>query len=151
MIEGNYKYEESRIQDLYMVLKKGGFNVYFPSTKMGECLSPYVVVKNDGLTKHVEFSTNLSLYSVLCYVPRDSYSKLESYKNKVKEKTTMAEVSRAIKFQELVEVRKEEMESMLPGLYTTVEMDGRSARVYSKSAGLGGEAPKFVKGKKNKQ
>jgi hypothetical protein len=85
MIEGNYKYEESRIQDLYMVLKKGGFNVYFPSTKMGECLSPYVVVKNDGLTKHVEFSTNLSLYSVMCYVPRDSYSKLESYKNKVKE------------------------------------------------------------------
>lgn len=63
----------------------------------------------------------------------------------------MATESRAIKFQELVEVRKEEMEGMLPGLYTTVEMDGRSARVYSKSVGLGGEAPKFNKGKKNKQ
>lgn len=63
----------------------------------------------------------------------------------------MAENTRGISFAELVEARKEEMEGMLPGFYTTVELNGRSAKVYSKSAGLGGEAPKFVKGKKNKQ
>ena len=55
----------------------------------------------------------------------------------------MAENTRGINFAELVEARKEEMEGMLPGFYTTVELNGRSAKVYSKSASVA-SAPKSV-------
>lgn len=67
----------SRLQDLYHILKDGGFDVYMPDVKEGDCLSPYLVIKNDGGTKHSNYSTNIDLYSVMCYVPRRSYSQLE--------------------------------------------------------------------------
>lgn len=68
---------ESRAQDIYIHLKKNGFEVYWPDQKIGECTSPYVVVKNDGGYRHVNFSSNRDMYSIQCYVPRLQYSKLE--------------------------------------------------------------------------
>lgn len=85
MIPAGYQYEESRIQDLYMILKNGGFDVYFPGVKNGECTAPYVVVKDDGTTKHMEFSTDAVTYAVMCYVPRNCYSKLEPFAIAVKQ------------------------------------------------------------------
>ena len=46
----------------------------------------------------------------------------------------MADTSRGISFQEMVEVRKDEMESILPGFYTIVTgPKGQTAKIYSKS------------------
>lgn len=67
----------SRWQDIYAHLKKEGFEVYAPEQKVGECTSPYLVVKNDGSYRHQNFSTHRDMYSIECYVPRLEYSKLE--------------------------------------------------------------------------
>lgn len=67
----------SRWQDIYNHLKKEGFEVYAPEQKVGECTSPYIVVKNDGSYLHQNFSTHRDMYSIECYVPRLEYSKLE--------------------------------------------------------------------------
>ena len=90
-----FEYEESRLQDIYMHLKQNGFDVYMPETKVGECNAPYVVVKNDGSTKHASFSTNVDLYAVMVYVPKQSYSKLEPLIQRVKR--TMKELEPMIK------------------------------------------------------
>ena len=75
---------ESRAQDIYMHLKNNGFSVYWPAQKVGECTEPYIVVKNDGGYRHVSFSSNRDMYSIQCYVPKDSYSKLEPMVQRVK-------------------------------------------------------------------
>ena len=85
MIDTNtFEYAESRWQDIFLHLKNEGFDVYSPGTKTGECISEYLVVKNDGSSKHPEFSTDVDLYSILCYVPKDSYSTLEPLVQRVK-------------------------------------------------------------------
>lgn len=68
---------ESRWQDIYTHLKNEGFEVYPPEQKVGECTSPYVVVRNDGSYKHVNYSTHRDMYAIECYVPMLEYSKLE--------------------------------------------------------------------------
>lgn len=86
MINTNeFEYKNSRLQDLYSFLKKEGFNVYTPSSHEGECLTPYIVVKNDGGIKEADLSTIGSLYTIMCYVPKNSYSKLEPFVEHVKE------------------------------------------------------------------
>ncbi len=85
MINANtFKYEGSRWQDIFMCLKNQGYDVYSPGMKTGECTSEYLVVKNDGSSKHLSFSTNVDLYAVLCYVPKDKYSSLETFVQRVK-------------------------------------------------------------------
>ena len=81
---GTFEYKDSRWQDISVCLKKSGFDVYSPGVKVGECKSPYVVVKNDGSTKHASFSTDVDFYAVMCYVPKDAYSKLEPMVQSVK-------------------------------------------------------------------
>ena len=85
MINANtFEYEESRWQDIFLHLKSQGFDVYAPGLKVGECTSEYLVVKNDGSSKHISFSTDVDLYAVLCYVPKNSYSLLEPLVQRVK-------------------------------------------------------------------
>lgn len=79
-----FKYQDSRWKDIYLHLKEKGFDVFSPGTKVGECTSEYLVVKNNGSSKHVSFSTDVDLYSVLCYVPKDKYSSLEPLVQRVK-------------------------------------------------------------------
>ena len=85
MIDVNtFEYKDSRWQDIFMHLKAAGFEVYSPGMKTGDCTSPYLVVKNDGSSKHIAFSTDVDLYAVMCYVPRDKYSSLEPLVQRVK-------------------------------------------------------------------
>ena len=86
MIDVNtFEYKKSRWQDIFTHLKNAGLDVYSPGMKTGECTSPYLVVKNDGSSKHIAFSTDVDLYAVLCYVPKEKYSSLEPLVQKVKE------------------------------------------------------------------
>lgn len=85
MIDANvFEYKNSRWQDIFTHLKNKGFDVYSPGMKIGECTSEYLVVKNDGSSKHVNFSTDVDLYAVMCYVPKDKYSTLEPLVQRVK-------------------------------------------------------------------
>lgn len=79
-----FEFLESRWQDIFAHLKKSGFDVYSPGTKLGECASEYVVVKNDGSSRHGDLSTDDDYYAVMCYVPKESYSKLEPLVQRVK-------------------------------------------------------------------
>jgi len=86
MIDVNtFNYKKSRWQDIFMHLKNAGFDVYSPGTKTGECISEYLVVKNDGSSRHMNFSTDIDLYSIMCYVPKDQYSSLEILVQNVKQ------------------------------------------------------------------
>lgn len=78
-----FEYEDSRWQDLYLFLQEKGYDVYPPGVKLGECTSPYLVVKNNGLSEHNGFSTNDEYYSIMVYVPKQQYSKLEVLTHKV--------------------------------------------------------------------
>ena len=80
----SFEYRNSRWQDIYVHLKNAGFDVYSPGMKVGDCISEYVVVKNDGSSKHVSFSTDVDLYAVMCYVPKEKYSSLEPLVQRVK-------------------------------------------------------------------
>ena len=75
---------QSRWQDIFLHLQKDGFDVYPPATKVGECVSEYIVVKNDGSSKHISASTDNDLYSVMCYVPKNAYSSLEPLVQRIK-------------------------------------------------------------------
>ena len=84
MIDSNFKYSESRWQDIFKHLKSSGFDVYSPGVKVGECMNEYVVIKNDGSSKISGISTDDDLYAVMCYVPKQAYSKLEPMVQRVK-------------------------------------------------------------------
>lgn len=84
MIDATFEYKDSRWQDIFTHLKKAGFDVYSPGMKTGECISEYLVVKNDGSSKHISFSTDVDLYAVMCYVPKEKYSSLEPFVQRVK-------------------------------------------------------------------
>ena len=79
-----FGYSDSRWQDIFLHLQKSGFDVYSPGVKSGECISPYIVVKNDGSARHAGISTDDDLYAVMCYVPKNSYSTLEPMVQAVK-------------------------------------------------------------------
>lgn len=71
-------------EKIFDKLKEHGISVYSPGVKSGECTKPYTVVKISGLSAHATISSNQEYYDVMCYVPHNSYSKLEGYKNEVK-------------------------------------------------------------------
>lgn len=86
----------NRWQDIYLHLKEKGFEAYAPMVKDGECTSPYVVIKNDGGNEHESVKkVSVDLYSIMCYVPKLSYSTLETFVLSVEE--AMAELSPMIK------------------------------------------------------
>lgn len=80
-----FVYEDSRLQDIYVHLHSKGFDVYMPEIKIGECKSPYIVVKNDGSSQHPVFSTDVDMYAIMVYVPKQAYSSLEPLVQSVKQ------------------------------------------------------------------
>lgn len=85
MIRPNeFDWKDSVWQSVFVHLKNEQFDVYPPSIKIGECLAPYIVLKNNGSFRHASFSSDVDLYSIMCYVPQNSYSKLEVLVQRVK-------------------------------------------------------------------
>ncbi len=74
----------SRIQDIYLHLKEKGFEVYFPAQKVGECLSRYVVVKDSTTSQYLQYSSTVTYYDIMCYIPKDHFSDLEPFVEEVK-------------------------------------------------------------------
>ena len=71
--------EDSRWSDIFTCLQQAGYDVYPPATKEGECTQPYLVVKDAGVTEHASISSNIALFDIMVYMPRNQYSKLENY------------------------------------------------------------------------
>lgn len=80
----SFIYEESRAMDIYKALERNDIKVYFPGQPVGDCLFPYVIVKNDDSYKHVKMSTDRDMYAIICYVPYNKYSLLEPLVQNVK-------------------------------------------------------------------
>lgn len=68
------------------VLEKDGTDVYFPSQHEGECIKEYIVVKYDGAVDEIVVSSERPIYTIMCYVPQNEYSRLESFIQETKEK-----------------------------------------------------------------
>lgn len=77
--------DNSRWKDIFLHLKSKGYEVYPPGNKDGECLKPYIVVKDAGTTKVTGISSSLALFDVMVYMPYNRYSELEEYVRKVEE------------------------------------------------------------------
>lgn len=75
----------SRMDDIYLHLKEDGFDVYFPAQKVGECLSPYVVIRDATTSKFLDYSSTITYYDLLCYIPKDQFSQLEPFVETVKD------------------------------------------------------------------
>lgn len=71
-------------QKIYKHLQTEGLDVYSPGQHKGECISPYVVLKDAGASRLESFSSTQVLYDVMCYVPQNAFSTLESYVDRVK-------------------------------------------------------------------
>lgn len=81
----DFRYGDSVWADVFNHLKGMGFDVYPPQVKIGECDSPYVVVKLGSTSQLEDFSSDRVIYELLVYVPRQSYSYLEPYVESVKD------------------------------------------------------------------
>lgn len=79
-----FEYSSSVWADIFKHLKSKGFDVFSPSEKIGECDSEYIVVSLGAVSKLTGFSTNVEIYDVMCYVPKNNYSKLEPLKMAIK-------------------------------------------------------------------
>ena len=79
-----FKYEETRLKDVYSALKRNGINVYFPSVKVGDCTDKYVVVGDAGTAKHADFSSDVSILNITLFVPIQKYAEIASYTKEVR-------------------------------------------------------------------
>ena len=71
-------------KQIYDLLKQNNFDVYFPSQHKGECISKYVVIKHDGVYQPLTVSSERPIYTIMCYVPEQNYSELESFVLEIK-------------------------------------------------------------------
>lgn len=72
-------------QIIFKHLTDNKIDVYAPSQHIGECKKPYVVLKDGGSVQFNECSSTANTIDVLIYVPKNQFSKIEGYKNKLKQ------------------------------------------------------------------
>ena len=75
--------EKTRQLDIIKHLKDKGFDVYLPGKHQGECTSEYVVVKTQETTQVENYSSTVTYYDVICYVPEKVPSRLDSMMDEV--------------------------------------------------------------------
>lgn len=68
------------------VLREDGTEVYFPTQHKGQCLKEYIVIKLDGTNEELTVSSERPLYTIMCYVPENKYSRLEEFVFETKQK-----------------------------------------------------------------
>lgn len=68
---------------VYESLTGDGFDVYSPGQHKGNCTSPYLVVNIGNAIPFSNFSSGRVTYDILCYVPKDRFSTLEGFVNRV--------------------------------------------------------------------
>lgn len=71
--------QATRMKDLRKHLESKGHEVYFPGQKQGECKKRYLVVKDGGLTQYQQVSSDMRLYDIMAYVPKNQYGDMEAF------------------------------------------------------------------------
>lgn len=75
---------ESRAQDVYKHLEENNIEVYFPEQHLGEVKTNYVVVRQDGENQFENYSSLVCSIDLYLYVPRNDYSQMQPFIDKVK-------------------------------------------------------------------
>ena len=65
------------IQAIRDAIQCDGIDCFYPGQHKGECTKEYVVVKTGG-TISTDVSSERPIYTIMCYVPVNKYSKLET-------------------------------------------------------------------------
>lgn len=65
----------SNIRD---AIQDDGIDCFYPSQHVGKCTKEYVVVKTGGTVSETNVSSERPVYTLMCYVPANKYSRLES-------------------------------------------------------------------------
>jgi len=72
--------------ELKQILRDAGMTVQNPGQHPDKCTSPYIVVQNTGTYPSIASNrTGYTLVTVHCYVPLNSYGKLQPLINSVKQ------------------------------------------------------------------
>ena len=67
----------TRLKDIYDCLKTANFDVYFVGQHKGDCINPYIVVKQSTQSNYENLSTNIQYYDILIYVPQNKPSLID--------------------------------------------------------------------------
>lgn len=76
----------SILKQIVDVLKEDGTEAYFPGQHKGDCIKEYLVVKMDGSVYPLSVSSERPIYTIMCYVPLNQYSRLEEFVMETKQK-----------------------------------------------------------------
>lgn len=76
----------SILKQIADIIKADKTKVCFPSQSEGECLQEYVVVKYGGAVDAGNVSSERPIYTIMCYVPQNKYSRLEDFVFETKKK-----------------------------------------------------------------
>lgn len=76
----------SILKTIRKALEEGNTDVFFPIQHKGECMKEYIVIKTDGTITEPVVSSERPIYTVMCYVPQNNYSRLESFVEETKRK-----------------------------------------------------------------
>ena len=79
-----FQQQDTRYKDLYMFLKSKQYDVATPAERVGDCLSPYIVIRHSGSAQVSLLSTDEDIYDIMIYVPRNAYTQLEVLQQKIK-------------------------------------------------------------------
>lgn len=79
------EYQKTRLLDIVAHLMSQGFSTYLPGKHQGECTAEYVVVKTGVTTQVNNYSSTVTYYDVMCYVPRATPSRLDEFVDEVTE------------------------------------------------------------------
>lgn len=90
----------TRVEDIFNHLKNDNIEVYFPEQHIGEVKSKYVVVRQQGENQFNDYSSIVASIDLYLYVPRNNYSELQDFIDKIKE--SMKKMKPMIKFTDYV-------------------------------------------------
>lgn len=72
------------VEQIFHFLSDKGFEVFYPHTHRGDCLSPYCVLRIETVNGFEQFSTQARYIDVLCYTPKHRYMHTMEYSKQVK-------------------------------------------------------------------
>lgn len=75
--------EKTRQLDIIAHLQDKGFDAYLPGVHKGECTSEYVVVKTGESTQHQNYSSTVTYYDIMVYVPEKFPSRVDELLDEV--------------------------------------------------------------------